>query len=158
MCWQCNHPGATRRDYLDHIRGLITSFGWAVQYVEPSGRTPPLAYTVGLTPRGYPEFVLTGTRAEESTRLLNELAAHALHAPAIRAGDLVTLPDGRCVEIVELPHPDAHLDVATDLYGDQVRGLQVVRPDDRGRYPWERGYRDGRWPQPVLGPRAGVAR
>ncbi|MGH3919481.1 MAG: DUF4262 domain-containing protein, partial [Pseudonocardiaceae bacterium] len=58
------------------------------------------------------------------------------------------------VEIVELPHPDAHLESAIALYGVEIRALQLVRADDRGRWPWERGYRGGRGGQPVLGPRA----
>ena len=30
MCWLCDHPGATERDYQDHMRELIDTFGWAV--------------------------------------------------------------------------------------------------------------------------------
>jgi hypothetical protein len=45
----------------DHLRGLITTFGWAVQGVERDGVHPPWAYTVGLTPHLRPELVVTGT-------------------------------------------------------------------------------------------------
>jgi hypothetical protein len=57
--------------------------------------------------------------------------------------------------VVALPHPEAHLLTAVELYGHEVRALQLVRADDRGRWPWERGHRGGRGGQPVLGPRAG---
>jgi len=34
MCWLCDHPGATDRDYHEHLREVIDTFGWAVQGVE----------------------------------------------------------------------------------------------------------------------------
>ena len=34
MCWICDHPDATERDYTEHMRRLIVSYGWAVQGVE----------------------------------------------------------------------------------------------------------------------------
>lgn len=33
MCWFCDHPGGTLRDYLDFLRDKITTYGWAVQGV-----------------------------------------------------------------------------------------------------------------------------
>jgi hypothetical protein len=58
MCWQCDHPGSTRLDYLDYIRDTITRFGWAVQGVQRDKIHPPWAYTVGLTPHRRPELVV----------------------------------------------------------------------------------------------------
>src|ERR1035441_1378111 len=60
MCWMCDRPGATERDYLDHMRQLIRTYGWAVQGVEREGLHPPWAYTVGLTRHRRPELVITG--------------------------------------------------------------------------------------------------
>ena len=54
MCWICDHPGATERDYAEHMRQLIRTFGWAVQGVERDRVHPPWAYTVGLTPHRRP--------------------------------------------------------------------------------------------------------
>ncbi len=48
MCWLCAHPGATERDYQEHMWSLIAMYGWAVQGVERDGIHPPWAYTVGL--------------------------------------------------------------------------------------------------------------
>jgi len=45
VCWMCERPGVTERDYQDHLRQLINVFGWA----ERDGIHPPWAYTVGLT-------------------------------------------------------------------------------------------------------------
>ena len=65
MCWMCDHPGATDRDYHEHLREVIAAFGWAVQGVEREGRHPPWAYTVGLTGYRKPELVVTGNRAAD---------------------------------------------------------------------------------------------
>ena len=37
MCWLCDRAGATERDYLDHMRQLIQTYGWAVPGVERDG-------------------------------------------------------------------------------------------------------------------------
>jgi hypothetical protein len=37
MCWLCDRAGATERDYLDHMRQLIITYGWAVPGVERDG-------------------------------------------------------------------------------------------------------------------------
>jgi hypothetical protein len=37
----------------------VQAYGWAIQYVESENR--PFAYTVGLTDRGLPELLMTGT-------------------------------------------------------------------------------------------------
>ena len=60
MCWQCDHPGSTRLDYLEHIGELVDCYGWAVQGVQRDRIHPPWAYTVGLTLNGRPELVVTG--------------------------------------------------------------------------------------------------
>lgn len=68
-------------------------------------------------------------------------------------GELLEL-DGRLLEVVALPHPDAHLHTLVECFGPDVSALQLVHCDDRGSWPWSRGYRSGRGGQPVLGPRA----
>ncbi|HEY6424648.1 MAG TPA: DUF4262 domain-containing protein [Pseudonocardiaceae bacterium] len=149
----CDHPGSTHRDALDHMRRLITVHGWAIQGVEGDRIHPPWAYTVGLTPLGQPELVTTGLALGRATALLNGVAAHVLHDRAPSPGEQIALRDYPLVEIVELAHPDAHLETAVALYGTQVRAVQLVRADDRGAWPWDRGYRGGRGGQPVLGQR-----
>jgi hypothetical protein len=59
VCWMCDHPGATERDYHRYLQQLIDIHGWAVQGVERDGPRPPWAYTVGLTPHLQP---VLGTR------------------------------------------------------------------------------------------------
>lgn len=153
MCWVCDHPGSTRTDYLDQMRQTIARCGWAVQGVERDRIHPPWAYTVGRTAHRRPELVVTGMALGRATRLLNDVAAHVLHAQAPLPGEQIPLRGGPTVEIVELPEPTAHLETALDLYGTGLRALQLVWADDRGSWPWERGHRAGRGGQPVLGPR-----
>jgi hypothetical protein len=143
----------TYQDYLDHMRALMVRHGWAVQQVEGDRIHPPYAYTLGLTDCGLPELVITGMALSRAARLLNRVAEHTIHAEPPAAGEQIPLVGGPLVEIVELPHPDAHLDTAVALFGRTLRALQLVWADDRGRWPWERGFRGGRGGQPVLGPR-----
>jgi Domain of unknown function (DUF4262) len=154
MCWQCIHPDATRLDYLDHLRGLVVQHGWAVQGVERDRNRPPWAYTVGLTPHGRPELAVTGLPIERAMRLLNDVAAHVMHAAAPSPGEQIELDGGPVIEIVKVADPAAHLVMAIELYGRRVRALQVVHADDRGHWPWDLGYRGVRGGQPVLGRRA----
>jgi Domain of unknown function (DUF4262) len=153
MCWLCDHPGSTRLEYLAHVADLIGCHGWAVQGVQRDRIHPPWAYTVGLTASGKPELVVTGMPLVRATRLLDDVAAHVLHADAPRPGDQVPLVGGPLIEIVTVAEPAAHLLTAVEFYGSGVQALQLVHADDRGRWPWEVGFRGARGGQPVLGVR-----
>ena len=158
MCWFCDHPDGTRLDYLDFIRDKVTRFGWAVQGVERDRIHPPWAYTVGLTPHGHPELVVTGLPLRRAGALLNDVAGHVMHAAAPAPGEQIALRGGPLIEIVQVEEPTAHLVTAVDLYGPGLRALQVVHADDRGHWPWDVGYRGVRGGQPVLGIRASTRR
>jgi hypothetical protein len=153
MCWLCDHPHATRRDYLAHLRELIDRNGWLVQGVQRDRIHPPWAYTVGLTLAGLPELVVTGMRLSTATDLLNDTAHHVLHAGELRPGDEIHVIDGPLIEIVEMSHPELRLMTAVEFYGTGIRAMQLVHADDRGHWPWDVGYRGVRGGQPVLGPR-----
>jgi hypothetical protein len=152
MCWMCDHPGSTRADYLDHMRGMIAWCGWAVQGVERDGIHPPWAYTVGLTLAGQPELVVTGMPVRRAARFLNEQAEHTLHAGLPAPGEPVELIGGPVIQIAEVAEPTAHLFIAEELFGPQIRAMQVVHADNQGHWPWESEYRGVRGGQPVLGP------
>lgn len=154
MCWACDHPGASHRAYLDHLRRVINRHRWAVQYVGGGRGHAPYAYTVGLTGAGLPELVVTGLRAQAATTTLNDAGQAMLGDGPPAPGTTIALGGERHVEVVRLPRPESHLAVARDLYGDEVRALQLVWADDRGRLPWHPVFRSNRGGQPVLGPRA----
>jgi hypothetical protein len=154
MCWQCDHPQATYNDYLDHVSEIIVRTGWFSQEVEGDHLHPPWAYTVGLTTRGLPELVVTGLRQPELRDLLHDVTHHVLHAGPPAPGEQVPLVGGPLIEIVEVAEPTAHLNLALNLFGPQIRALQIVHADDRDHWPWDRGYRGIRGGQPVLGMRS----
>lgn len=153
MCWMCSNPSMSQADFLDKIGDTIRRCGWAVQYVTPTKLYPSLAYTVGLTPAGLPELVVTGLPYRRAGEVLNQWAAHLLQADPPEPGERRALRDGFTFEVVRLSDPSAHLFVAMAFYGDDIGAQQLVWCDDRGRYPWEIGHRGGRGGQPVLGPR-----
>ena len=88
-----------------------------------------------------------------ATGVLNGVAAHLLHAEAPEPGTQARLRDGPLVEVVRVTTPWAHLNMAVELYGRRIRGLQLVHADKRGRWPWDRAYQGVRGGQPVLGRR-----
>jgi hypothetical protein len=152
MCWRCDNPDRTIEDYLGVVRETIRKHGWMVQYVE-SDRTP-YAYTIGLHDWGLPELLMTGASPQRATRLLNTVARDAMAGTALTAGKQIKIPAGPLVEIVEMSRPDAHLKFAVALGGPDIRALQVVWADGRGRWPWSVTFCDGRRRQPVLGIRS----
>ncbi|MFZ1179898.1 MAG: DUF4262 domain-containing protein [Mycobacterium sp.] len=151
MCWMCDHSGSTVDDYLAEIRAKIRRRGWTVQYVEDD--RVPYAYTVGLTRHGLPEFLMTGVSPQRALQLLGGIAESAPDVEVPAPGERLTL-SGTLVEVVEVEHPDAHMNAAIAIYGSQVRALQLVWADWRGGWPWGAGFNNGRASQPVLGVRA----
>jgi Domain of unknown function (DUF4262) len=156
MCWQCDRPSVARADYVDFMQWLMIDHGWAVQFVERDRIRPSYAYTVGLTARDSPELLVTGLSSGRAARLLNAAAEHLCHADAPRPGERfrLELPGSLLIEVVRVAEPSVHLVTATEFFGDQVRALQLVYADDRGRWPWQRVFRGSRGGQPVLGARA----
>jgi len=155
MCWLCDHPDRTVDDYLAELRATISEHGWAVQFVEDADR--PFAYTIGLFDRGLPELLVTGLPPHDSAHLLNWVAAHCVWGLELVPGDQFADPGGRRLEVVRVEVPDAHLKFAVAVGGRNVRALQLVWADARGRWPWETGWSTGRRSQPVLGVRAAAA-
>jgi uncharacterized protein DUF4262 len=152
MCWQCENPDKTMGDYLDALREMIATHGWAVQFVE-SDRNP-FAYTIGLHDRGLPELLTTGLAPQRACWLLNTFARRTLSGRRLVPGRQIFLSVGARVEPVAVGHPDAHLEMANAIEGPDVTAVQLVWADDRGRWPWAPEFDDGIRRQPVLGVRA----
>jgi hypothetical protein len=142
MCWQCDNPNGTTEEYLDELRASIRMHGWVVQGVE------------GLHARGLPELLVTGLSQESAARVLNDVAVAAVGGRVFEPGAHIAVGDGPLLEIVEVDHPDAHLNFAVALGGPDIRALQLVWADDRGRWPWAAGWGPGQRRQPVLGIRS----
>ncbi|MGI5504983.1 DUF4262 domain-containing protein [Lentzea sp. CA-135723] len=153
MCWDCDHPADRMEEHLATLRRCIDARGWAVQAVERDRAHPPWAYTVGLSPHGLPELVVTGLPVLEAGRLLDSAADHVVRACLPSPGDRFTV-GGRLLEVVHVARPWAHLLVSARLYGEGISALQLVHADEEGRWPWDRSYCGVRGGQPVLGIRA----
>jgi hypothetical protein len=151
MCWKCDHPDATVQEWLEAIHEAVQKHGWAVQFVE-SDRTP-YAYTVGLHERGLPELLVTGVSPLSATRMLNSVAAYILDGGRPVPGHLISIAGGSLLEVVQVQHPDAHMNVAVAFYGTDVKALQLVWPDGQGHRPWCPEFSNGQARQPVLGVR-----
>jgi len=123
-----------------------------VQGVEDDRR--PFAYTIGLHDRGLPELLVTGLSPERAARVLNDVAGATVGGRVLDPGAHIAVGAGPLLEIVEVEHPDAHMNFAMALGGPDVRALQLVWADDRGRWPWAASWGNERRRQPVLGVRA----
>lgn len=153
MCWQCDNPDKTAADYLEMVEGIIATHGWFVQGVEKDRHRPSFHYTVGLTEIGLPELLVTGMRHPAAAAFLNGVAHHQFHhgGAELLAGERNRWRDDPAMtETVDVAEPTVHLVTACELYGADVRAVQLVYVDDRGRWPWEVGFRGK---QSVLGPR-----
>lgn len=151
MCWQCDHPGSTLDDYLRELRKTITKHKWAVQYIEDDKR--PFAYTIGLHKRGFAEYLVTGVSPDRAMQLLNSVAYYTIREVQPKAGDTMNIAGEVDLEFVNVAQPDAHLIDAINLYGPDVRALQLVWCDERGHSPCCPDFDEGRGSQPVLGKR-----
>lgn len=151
MCWHCDHPEASRKDYLDYLYDKVLRNGWAVQYVEDE-RTP-FAYTIGLHECGLPELLITAVDTDRALLVLNTVARYCIEFDGtVLPGDTMGLPD-QLLEFVEVAEPHAHMGVAIEIYGPEVQALQLVWADAEYEFPWSPLFNPGGVRQPVLGVR-----
>lgn len=143
-------------EYEAHVAGLVAEHGWALQGVVGDAPAEVFTYTVGMTNRGLPELWL-GTLAPTSQGglIVNTLAARHLEVP-LAPGSRVGGEDFNVEFLVRGPvdYRASESFMAGRLGGlpdGQVPAvLQILWPDDEGRYPGDDGYDDERFPQLVL--------
>lgn len=157
MCWVCDHPESNNAARLAYVQGLLEQHPWVVIGVERDGYRPPYSYTVGLTELDRPELLITGLTKERAANVLMAVAEQVLEDETPAPGTRLHLPGKRPGEIVRIAEPSVHLSVAADLFGERLTALQLVYADIRGRWPWDKDFRNGRAGQPVLGPRTRLA-
>jgi hypothetical protein len=149
MCWKCDHPDSTMQEWLEIIRETVRNHGWAVQFVE--SEITPYAYTVGLHEHGLPELLVTGLAPEPAVHMLNSVADYLVGGGRPVAGDWISIGDELMVMVVQVEHPEAHMNIAIAIYGEEVRALQLVWPDEHGHRPWCAEFSNGGVRQPVFG-------
>ena len=132
---------------------LIDEHGWAVRHVVDRDPAQCFSYTVGLTAQLHPEIVMTGLPHDVAHVFLNN-AAHVVareHGHFAPGEPATGLTDGPPFEVLAVSDTSGLTAVAS-LYGD-VRAVQLVWTDSRGRLPWEPAYANPPGSQPLLGPR-----
>ena len=151
MCLKCN--GWSDQEIHDWYLRTIRDNGWVVIFVEASGKDAAFAYTIGLTRfHGHPELLVSGMEQAASGSILNEFGAQVGSGAWFHPGQLLR-QGGRRLQFVPVDDP-TQLVEAQAMYASEaglVPALQVAYTDDRGHWPWHRGWRGGRRGQPMFG-------
>lgn len=142
---------ALERRQTARLRRAIRDKGWALSQgcIEVDGRHVEARYTAGLTRQhGHPELIVVGWPMPRERDVLEGLIDQVATGQALEPC-WVTFGDRR-LALVTVDHPEllwlTHL--VYGLEGHPVSALQLVAPDDRGRWPWAGGdgVLLGRWP------------
>jgi hypothetical protein len=131
MCIKCDNDGMTRDDVLNLTLAVIEQYGWSIQAVGDQRRAD--CYTIGLTPLGLPELVVTCVDPREGATILNAVATvlttEGTDTAAFydRAEPLrVTHDDGTVQTFITEVHSPAELFTAKALY-EPVHPVRAVR-------------------------------
>jgi hypothetical protein len=138
---------------------MIDRFGWALQYVfdGEGDHVPPFCYTIGLHELDHPELLIFGLDQGTSAQILNTAGARIRTGERLHDGDVLTLDGDPQLRVTALtvPNPGEILYSTNRHYhrpdDDSVPALQLVWPDDVGRFPWDAGYELPAWWQPLPG-------
>lgn len=136
----------TKESLARKIDGLIRSAGFAYICVGQEGRTPPFAYTIGLTETyGCPELLIFGVGQQVADAVFHGLVDKIKSGVRFADGDLVTQVLNVACAIKAVPGEAARpfaLNVMSRYQGGAHTPAfqQVVYPDQAGLFPWEVGY------------------
>jgi hypothetical protein len=134
-----------RAEMKEHIEKFVAKGQWVIQSVFPDieKEKPAFAYTVGLTSLGIKELVITGNLPQHAAETLLNLAAKHLID-----NKLTSFQEGQPVStLASLPLTPMNAESdfikntlyqANTFYGHQVQAQQLVWPDTKGRFPWEK--------------------
>lgn len=143
---------------LRHIRRLIDKNGFSIVAAPVhAGEGYTCAYTVGLSEKGLPEFVIFGLEPKAAAQILTGVAKRALNGEVFVSG-------GRYPDILRSAGCEA-LSVAPEYYDQVLRmanelsphgaidtAIQLVWSDEAGRFPGDAGFDDRLFElQPLLG-------
>ena len=135
MCMMCN--GLTRQEYWGWVRGQVLRYGWFLQAVEGAGeRTPPFAYTIGLSRWDHPEVIVFGMHPGCDHEAVSPVAEAVMAGRRFDEGDdLSDLYEfAEPVELLWFPDSSTHLHLANDMYRGAgkppVPALQLYCPTE----------------------------
>ncbi|MGH3488458.1 MAG: DUF4262 domain-containing protein [Actinopolymorphaceae bacterium] len=118
---------------------------------------PPFAYTIGLTRfQGHPEIITFGLCVDHLGDTLNVLGEAVRVGIDVRSPaflDELFQPD--TTRMITVEDSSRHLLGANRVYRaagqPPVPALQLIWADGEGLFPWNFGFAEGGWPQPLLG-------
>jgi hypothetical protein len=137
MCYQCGGMPAEQysRQLLDNIR----TYGWTLQYVEGDGeRNPAFGYTLGLSLRGHPEFIVFDPDPAWAYLGVKPLAWAVMAGAVFDEGDDLTafFPPPERAELLRFPDTSVLLYTANSMFrrpGDgPIPALQLVWSSSSG--------------------------
>lgn len=133
-----------RAAYMVQLMANIEKHGWVLQGVLGE---MPFAYTVGMTDRALPELLISGLPMDLAHSLLSHIVA--IHSEiTVQPGKMLHLDGPRFLPIEA---PLAEVGIADEVYQKNVDVIQLIWPDDEGRWPGDPDV-DQRWTQEVFGP------
>lgn len=130
------------KNYLAKVRKNIKNSGWCLQVVLPEGKTPGMAYTIGLkTTFNHPDIIMVGFPPDLSHGILN-VAVEAIRNKRRFAEPMLAdkIAEGFLVAFRPVDTAKARdiATVATAIYGNKAFELtQLFLPDEKGRFPWD---------------------
>lgn len=153
----------------DAYRSMIRASGYALVSVEDGDNDLPFHYTVGLTNGGLPELLLVGKfERPVAEHILNSVAVILIGRGA--AGefgeynqtlhDLLTDGDDKPIplRLQTIDQSEAervYLIQAEPILHEHLVGvIQILTPDNWGRYPDQAGYNFDEYPQVLAAPKA----
>lgn len=140
---------------LRKVRDDITKYGLSVIAVPSDGKTPSLAYSVGLWQgHHHPEIVTFGLPPRVAHVIINDIGKGVLAGKKFKDGDIVKKLANFPVALVSVPKDrfEGVLNVCLAFYEhSEFEALQLVWPDREGRFPWQNGFDEKfRRAQPLL--------
>ena len=151
-----NGPGDELTDEQRRILTDIQADGLHVATTAESEDAPGYSLSLGLTHSfDHPEVIVFGLAPEVATDLINVVADEASGGrkflPGSEVNDLLQSYPVRFTA-VDGEHREQFFGTATWLYAErELAVVQLVYPDQQGRWPWDASSRDGfRANQPLL--------
>lgn len=154
----------------DRYRAMIKSSGYALVTVEDDDNDLPFHYTVGLTNGALPELLMVGKFQKEMVEhLLNSVATVLIGRGAlnqlanynqIRLNDLISDVDDNPIsirlQVIDKDEAERLYVIQAEpiLHEHLVGVVQILTPDNWGRYPDDTGYNFDEYPQVLAAPKA----
>jgi hypothetical protein len=140
-CAMCD--GASYAEVLQHYTAKIKEHGYTVVYVSGDEESLPFAYTIGLTEKGLPEFILSGKLSAKSAYVILSIAAQeALTNGEIPLGINTTLYNIRSdFQAITAHVLEEYMLGVKNMYPSmRKRAVNIIWADENNRLPEDVGF------------------